>query len=85
MWYGPTEGRRLSLSDKKPRGIRRRLRWLEAWARRAADRFPDEEWMTQESYVHTKIPVLSNLVEVTTRSAGLRLPARRPSSMRAPV
>ena len=54
--------RRISLTDKKARGIPRRLRSLKRWSESFIGWFP-EEIDRNEKYCSWKIPVLSNLVE----------------------
>ena len=54
--------RQLSTSNKKPRGVRRRLRALEKWATRFEGWFP-EELQADDRYINWKIPVLQNLIE----------------------
>ncbi len=53
--------RKLSLSNKKPRGIKRQLRNLTRWANRFAA-WP-AEIDPERTFVHWKIPVSLNLVE----------------------
>ncbi len=54
--------RRLSLSNKKPRGVSRRIRSLERWATQFQGWFP-ESLQTADRYCNWKIPVLRNLIE----------------------
>jgi Protein of unknown function (DUF3916) len=63
--------RRLSLTNKKVRGVPRRLRSLARWAAGFKDRFPtgiDDG----TGYLNYKIPVLSGLVEGKQASRSLR-------------
>ena len=54
--------RQLSLSNKKPRGVSRRIRSLERWATQFQGWFPNG-LQTEDRYCNWKIPVLRNLVE----------------------
>ena len=54
--------RRIALSEKKVRGVPRRLRALKKWSDSFAGWFPDELNPT-DRYCNWKIPVLSSLVE----------------------
>ena len=54
--------RRLSLSNKKPRGVLRQIRSLEKWATQFQGWFP-EGLQTTDRYCNWKIPVLRNLIE----------------------
>jgi Protein of unknown function (DUF3916) len=54
--------RRLALTNKKVRGVRRRLRVLAKWAAAFEGRFP-AGLTAEERFLDFKIPVLSSLVE----------------------
>lgn len=54
--------RQLSISNKKPRGVPRRIRALEKWITQFEGRFP-EELQKEDRYFNWKIPVLQNLIE----------------------
>jgi hypothetical protein len=63
--------RRLSLSNKKVRGISRRLRVLKSWAASLGDQFPFG-LKASVRYYNFKIPVLMSLVEGSKAKHGVQ-------------
>ena len=63
--------RRLSLTNKKPRGIPRRLRSLDKWAHQFENWFP-ADLKPEDRYCNWKIPVFRNLVEGRHASKDVR-------------
>lgn len=55
--------RQLSISNKKVRGVPRRLRSLKKWAESFEGYFPTSGLSVEEGYWNLKIPVLMNLVQ----------------------
>ncbi|MCA3233346.1 MAG: hypothetical protein INH06_13725 [Cupriavidus sp.] len=54
--------RKLAISEKKLRGIPRRLRAIQRWPDKLSDCVPVDVWNSNEPYWNWKIPVLSSLV-----------------------
>lgn len=54
--------RRLSISNKKVRGVPRKLRWLADWSENFKGYFPDDIPLS-ERYWNWKIPVTANMVQ----------------------